>query len=385
MPLASLLAPVLLSVSLAAPAAGAPGRATPRPVHGSGVCGLSWPDAAVGADSTVRLCAGGDLTLGTTLDTAWVRRESRRAKRRAPLPPDSLLAPLGALVRDADVLLLNVEGAIGAGPAPPKCTAASTGCFALRQPVHTAAALRELAESAVVVGNLANNHANDAGAPGLRETVRRLSRAGVLVTGVDSLATAAITASGDTVGVLGFSTSSGPDLRDTVLVERLVARAAASFPRLVVTMHLGAEGALAQRTRDSTELFMGENRGNPVAFARAAARAGADVVIGHGPHVMRAVEWRSGTLVIYSLGNLLTYGPFSLRPPMDRGAIACVSLGPAGEVMDAVLRSTHQTAPGRVVPDPAGRAAVLVDSLSRLDFPRTGARLIPEAAILPPR
>ncbi|MGH7720323.1 MAG: CapA family protein, partial [Gemmatimonadaceae bacterium] len=214
----------------------------------------------------------------------------------------------------------------------------------------------------------------------LRATAEHLERAGVLVTGLDTLVTAVPAKGGDTVGVLGFSTSSGPDPRDLAAVRRHVARAAARFPLLVVTMHMGAEGAAAQRTRDTTELFLGLDRGNPVAFARAAVAAGAMLVAGHGPHVMRAVEWRDRALVLYSLGNLVTYGPFSHDEPMNRGALACAVLGEEG-VTEAALRSTVQRSPGFVRPDRTGRAAALADSLTRLDFPRTGAVFRPETRL----
>ena len=181
---------------------------------------------------------------------------------------------------------------------------------------------------------------------------------------------------------LVFNTSEYPYLRDLYGVSRHVTRAEALYPRLVVTVHMGAEGRAAQRTRDVTERFLGLDRGNPVAFARAAAAAGADLVIGHGPHVLRAVEWRGGVPVFYSLGNLVTYGPFSHDEPMSRGAIACATFGADGSVVHASLRSTRQRRPGLVRPDPTGRAAALVDSLSRLDFPRTAARLLPETAVL---
>ncbi|MGH7718492.1 MAG: CapA family protein, partial [Gemmatimonadaceae bacterium] len=134
-------------------------------------------------EAGVRVCVGGDVTLGTNLDTTWVTTPTRsrrggrlgpprpRPRGIVPLPdPDSLLAPLRPLLRDADVVLLNVEGAIGEGPAPPKCREGSTNCYAFRQPPRTAAALRRLAGDAPMVGNLANNHANDAGPEGLRAT-----------------------------------------------------------------------------------------------------------------------------------------------------------------------------------------------------------------------
>lgn len=334
----------------------------------------------------VRICAGGDVTLGTNLTPGWVHNASRKYGRRVdPYPkPDSLLAPLRPLLRGADLVLLNIEGAIGEGPAPRKCAPDSTMCFSFRQPVTTAAALRRVAEEAEVVGNVANNHAGDAGPAGLRATVRHLENAGVHVTGADTLATVVVTSRGDSVAVLGFSTSGGPDPRKLKAVRRHVERAARITDRVVVTMHMGAEGIRAQRTPDATEIFLGMNRGNSVAFARAAAEAGAALIVGHGPHVMRGVEWAGETLVLYSLGNLLTYGPFSMAEPLNRGAIACATLDSAGGVRDAVLIATRQIPPGGLVADPRERAVELADSLSRLDFPRTGARIFPGGKIEDP-
>ncbi len=332
------------------------------------------------AEGTVRICAGGDVTLGTNLDTTWARAASLRlgSPVRALPDPRTLLAPLRPLVSDADILLLNVEGAIGAGRVDTrKCRRGSSNCYAFRQPTAAARALREIGGNARVVGNVANNHARDAGERGFQETVRHLRRAGVAVTGHDTTATPVAAGRADTVAFLGFSTSGGPDPRDLDAVKRHVARAAERYSRIVVTMHMGGEGAGAQRTPNSTEIFLGNiDRGNSVAFAHAAVDAGADLVVGHGPHVMRAIEWRDDSLIAYSLGNLVTYGPFTLRDPQNRGAILCVTLGRKGRVEKAVLRSTVQRPPGLVSRDSSGRAAALVDSLSRLDFPRTRVRTV---------
>jgi poly-gamma-glutamate capsule biosynthesis protein CapA/YwtB (metallophosphatase superfamily) len=323
-----------------------------------------------------RICAGGDVTLGTNLDTLWAKTAAKvlRAEFRRSSAPDSLLTPLVPLFTDADVVLVNVEGAIGDGPATAKCGKRAKHCFAFRQPPDAAAALRHLADSAVVVGNVANNHARDAGDDGFIRSVGALTRAGVAVTGADTLATPIVTRHGDTIGVIGFYTSSdSPDARDLAAVRRHVTRAVAQYGTVIVTMHLGAEGVDAQRTRDSTELFLGTiDRGNPVAFANAALDAGATMVIGHGPHVLRAAEWRGDRLVIYSLGNLLTYGPFRLGEPLNRGAVACADIDSARHVRTAWLRPTVQLAPGILRPDSTNRAAALIDSLSALDFPATG-------------
>ncbi|HEU0053371.1 MAG TPA: CapA family protein, partial [Longimicrobium sp.] len=256
------------------------------------------PDSATGP----RVCAGGDVTLGTNLDTTWVFTASARLGRRVPaLPsPDSLLAPLKPLLSDADVVLLNVESAIGAGPpARQKCAPGSTSCFAFRAPTAAAEALRRVADSAQVVGNVANNHAKDAGVPGWYTTMRHLEAAGVHVTGGDTIPTVVETAEGDTVAVLGYSPWTGPDPRRLAEVRRVVRRAAERYPFVVVSMHMGAEGRGAVRTPNATEIAFGEDRGNSVAFAHAAIDAGADVVFGHGPHVVRAAEWYGDGLIFY--------------------------------------------------------------------------------------
>jgi poly-gamma-glutamate capsule biosynthesis protein CapA/YwtB (metallophosphatase superfamily) len=334
------------------------------------------------------VCAGGDVTLGTNLDTAWARRAAARLRTeyRRDDDPATLLAPLRSLVSSADVVLLNVESAIGAGPAPSKCGRRSSNCFAFRSPPASAPALRALAPERTVVGNVANNHARDAGARGLRETVSLLSDAGIHVTGADTIATPVPTPAGDTIGVLGFYTSpETPDARDTAAVYRHVARAFERYPLVIATMHLGAEGRAAQRTRDETELFLGSiDRGNPVAFADAAVRGGAALVIGHGPHVLRAMEWRDrGALIAYSLGNLLTYGPFTLTEPLNRGAVLCATVDENGRVREADVGSTVQRAPGVLEADRSARAAAITDSLSRLDFPVTGVRVQADGTVRP--
>ena len=242
--------------------------------------------------------------------------------------------------------------------------------------MEAARAIRHLADSGtVVVANVANNHLHDAGAAGVAATLDALDRAGVLVTGADTVPALAVTARGDTVAVLGFSVWTDPSVSDLDQVRRLVANAAERYGRVVVTAHFGAEGRAAQRTPNAVERYVGEDRGNSVAFAHAAVEAGATVVIGHGPHVLRAIEWWNSALILYSMGNLINYGPFRLAPPMNRGAVVCATLDSAGVPRDAVLHATRQPMPGTVVPDSTNRGRVLVDSLSRLDFPATGATI----------
>jgi hypothetical protein len=335
---------------------------------------------------TLRVCAGGDVLLGNNLVTDTTDTPRRgRMRARTPIPPATIIAPLRPLLEDADIVLLNVEGAIGEGPVSrQKCRPGSRSCYAFRQPSAAAEALAGVAPESRVIGNVANNHARDAGWDGLAETRRLLETATVAVTGIDTVATPVGTASGDTIAFLGYSTSGGPDPRDLDAVRRHVARAAERWPRVVVTMHMGAEGIGAQRTPNETEMFLGIDRGNLVAFARAAAESGAGLVVGHGPHVMRGAEWWGESLIAYSLGNLVTYGPFSMGEPLNRGGLLCADLDPSGRVVEATFRSTVQRRAGIVEADATARAAVLADSLGALDFPETAARFRSESRILRP-
>jgi len=72
----------------------------------------------------VRVCAGGDVTLGTNLDPKWPRLAAQRLRAQYGLSDDpaALVAPLRPLFADANIVLVNVETAIGHGPFTPKCT-----------------------------------------------------------------------------------------------------------------------------------------------------------------------------------------------------------------------------------------------------------------------
>jgi hypothetical protein len=99
---------------------------------------------------------------------------------------------------------------------------------------------------------------------------------------------------------------------------------------------------------------------------------------------MRGAEWWGESLIAYSLGNLVTFGPFSMGEPLNRGGLLCADLDAGGRVTDATLRSTRQIRAGIVEPDETARAAALADSLGALDCPDTRARFRTESRILRP-
>jgi hypothetical protein len=152
-----------------------------------------------------------------------------------------------------------------------------------------------------------------------------------------------------------------------------VQQAARTAQIVIVTFHGGAEGSDRTRVPRGTETFLGENRGDPIRFAHAAVDAGADLVVGHGPHVLRGMEWYKGRLVAYSLGNFAGYRVFSLGGPLSVSGILRVTLAGDGSFEAGVLVATQLAGKGVPALDPVGRAHGAVRQLSRADF---GARAV---------
>ena len=176
------------------------------------------------------------------------------------------------------------------------------------------------------------------------------------------------------VALVGFAPYPwAQDLNDHAAARRLVREADGHADVVVVTMHAGAEGSDRSSTPRSTEYFLGENRGNVRAFAHAVVDAGADLVAGHGPHVLRGMEWYRGRLIAYSLGNFAGYKVFALSGPSRGLRRAPRALRGDGRFVRGKLVATRLTADGTPALDPSGRAHALVRTHSRADFGRHAA------------
>jgi poly-gamma-glutamate capsule biosynthesis protein CapA/YwtB (metallophosphatase superfamily) len=163
----------------------------------------------------------------------------------------------------------------------------------------------------------------------------------------------------------------------------LVKQAKARADLVVVQMHVGAEGADRTHVRPGTEMYLGENRGDSIKFAHAVVDAGADLVIGHGPHVMRAMEFYKGRLVAYSLGNLAGYRALGYTGVVGVGGVLRVTLRRDGSYVDGSLAPTRMIAPGLPAMDPAKQALPLVRGLCDADLPASGARIGDDGSVSP--
>ena len=180
-------------------------------------------------------------------------------------------------------------------------------------------------------------------------------------------------------------TSSGTnDLRDLAEAARIVEAAGQDADLVVVSFHGGAEGADGQRVPAGKEKFFGEDRGDLRAFARAVVDAGADLVLGHGPHVVRGMEVYQGRLIAYSLGNFATYGAFNLSGPNGLSLVLEAQLARDGTFLGGRIHPVRQERPGGPHLDPERVVIPLVRRLSEDDFGAAAVRVGDDGTLDPP-
>jgi poly-gamma-glutamate capsule biosynthesis protein CapA/YwtB (metallophosphatase superfamily) len=278
-------------------------------------------------------------------------------------PAESYFTGVGDELK-GDVVLGNLEGTL-TDRGSSKCSPNSTSCFSFRAPPSYAPLLRA---AGFTVVNLANNHAFDFGEVGEADTVAAVRKAKLLTTGRPG-EIAYTKVRGTRIAIVGFAPYPwAQSLVDLPAAQALVRKADRWADVVVVTMHAGAEGADHRHVRPGTEWFLGENRGNSLAFAHAVVRAGADLVVGSGPHVLRGMEWYRGRLIAYSLGNLVGYHTLNTSGVSGVGAILHVRLGRSGSWVDGDLAPLTLAPAGIPRADPTGSASAEVQVLSRQDF-----------------
>lgn len=317
------------------------------------------------AAKRIRLAAVGDIVMGSS---------------PYGLPPDggrSFFSAVDSLIA-GDYVMGNLEGTLSTGGSSKCGTSSGPNCFAFRTPPSYA---KWLAKAGFMTMNVANNHAFDFGAIGQRETLRALRANGLRHTGRPGQITIQ-TVKGVRIASVGFASYKwAGSLTDIPAAKALVAKAASRADIVVVAMHAGAEGADATHVRPGSETYLGEPRGNSIAFTHAVIDSGADFVWGSGPHVLRGMEFYKGRLIAYSLGNFAGYKVFGLGGTLSTSAVLQVTLDADGTFISGRIRPTKIVAPG--YPSPGGGAVALIRGLSRQDFQATSARVAANGSIRP--
>ena len=305
----------------------------------------------------------------------WVGDIALSAQRG--LPPGGVaraLAPVRGLLHGAALTLGNLEGTLSVG-GQSKCGGAGGGsCFAFQAPPSTAVALQELGFELV---NQANNHSLDFGATGRAQTLSALTAAGIAHTGLPGEITR-VEVHGIRMAFLGFAPYAfDANLLDIPAAQALVRRARRRASIVVVFIHAGAEGPGALHTPYGSEFFLGEDRGDARAFAHAVIDAGASIVLGSGPHVVRGVQRYRGHLIAYSLGNFVGYHTLAGGGVLSESGILRVTLDARGRLLAARWFSIRLV-DGLPRPDRSDAAARLVARLSVQDFPTSHYRIAPD-------
>ncbi|WP_436525664.1 CapA family protein [Actinoplanes sp. HUAS TT8] len=283
----------------------------------------------------------------------------------------------------SDLVMGNLEQPLTDDTGASKCgSPARSGCFAFRSPPSYAGHLKD---GGFQLMNLANNHAKDFGTTGNRNTINALTGAGLKYTGTEDLITT-VEVKGIKVAVIGFAPYAGSNnLNDLAHAKSIVAKAKTQADLVIVQAHMGAEGATMNHVKPGTENYLGENRGDPVKFTHAVIDAGADLVIGHGPHVLRGMEFYKGKLIAYSLGNFAGGGhTLSKDGILKYGGILRVTLNSDGSYGGGKFVSTYLNSSGLPTRDSAGEhGRKLVTDLTAADFPESGVKIGTDGTIKP--
>ena len=275
---------------------------------------LLLPTVVVGSQKKeyFRITAVGDIMMGTTYPTEKLPPEDGR----------KLFLGVRDSLRGSDIVFGNLEAPFIEEGTAHKCGEdpdKDRHCYEFRMPPRYVAYLVEDGFNAVGV---ANNHILDFGAEGLTSTLRTLEAAHIQAVGGRKVAHFHIR--GKSIALAGFSFSAPPSAGSILYPAKaaeIVKGLKTKNDIVIVSFHGGGEGRKALHVADAPEEYDKEMRGNVVKFSRTAIDAGADMVLGHGPHVLRAMEVYKGKLIAYSLGSFLAYGRFNINGPAGMSAV----------------------------------------------------------------
>jgi len=252
---------------------------------------VTLPAAAAdqASQDELTIAAVGDLMLGN--------RTEPFLRKFGPAYPFAEVMPF---LGKADVVVGNLESPISA-----RGKAVENKKFTLRAGPIAAEALKQ---ANIRVVTLANNHMMDFGPLALQDTLAVLNENGILAAGAgmdldDARSPALLKIKGKTLAFLSYSLTfplefyasagwpgTAPGYEEFVKADIEKVRPAADL--VIVSFHWGAE-------------LMPAAKDYQVELGHKAIDWGADVVLGHHPHVLQEIEIYQGRMIAYSLGNFV--------------------------------------------------------------------------------
>jgi poly-gamma-glutamate capsule biosynthesis protein CapA/YwtB (metallophosphatase superfamily) len=323
------------------------------------------------ADSqTISILGVGDMMLGTNFPD------------NSLLPPNDgkdLLTPVRDIITSADVAFGNLEGVFLTGKGPGKNCSNPAICYSFKMPDHY---VEHFKDAGFDVLSVANNHVNDFGQAGTKNTISVLKKAGIHHAGLTACPYTTFTLGGKKYGFVAFAPNSGTvPFNNFANAQKIIKHLDTISDIVIVSFHGGAEGATRTHITRQDELFIGENRGNPYAFARMAIDAGGDIIFGHGPHVTRAIDLYKERFIAYSMGNFATYGRFNLKGPSGLAPIIVVDVDNKGKFIRGRIHSIKQIGEGGPLMDQDNGALKQIMELTKADIPEAPLNIAADGVV----
>ncbi len=330
------------------------------------------PVAKKAISDTITIAAVGDIMMGSAFPST------------ANLADDDAKGSFAATeeyLKSADVTFGNLEGVFLNQGNSDKCKTSSTACYAFRMPERY---VKNLVQAGFDVMSVANNHSGDFNAAGRKRTTEILDSAKINFAGFTTHPSAIFKKNGIIYGFCAFAPNEGTvSINDLANAKTLISALKRKVDIVIVSFHGGAEGAKYQHVTRKSEFFYTQNRGNVYEFAHAAIDAGADLILGHGPHVTRAVELYKKRFIAYSLGNFCTYGMFNLEGVNGTAPLMQLKISGKGEFISANVISILQRKNQHAVIDPEKNVLNRLRELTTSDFPESKLRILNTGIIIP--
>lgn len=225
---------------------------------------------------SITISAAGDCTLGT--DENFNASTSLNAYYDSN-GPAYFFQNVKSIFDSDDLTIVNMEGTLT------ESTSRQDKTYAFKGPAEYT---QILTDGGVEAANLANNHSRDYGEQSYTDTIAALDAAGITSFGYDR--TAVMDVNGVKVGLVGtYELADGMGCEDE-MISNIKAVEEQGAQIVIVSFHWGLE----------KENYPTENQVN---LAHSAIDNGADLVLGHHPHVLEGIEVYNGKNIVYSLGN----------------------------------------------------------------------------------
>ncbi|MDB5133611.1 MAG: CapA family protein [Mucilaginibacter sp.] len=323
------------------------------------------------AHDTICIAAMGDIMLGTSYPDS------------SKLPPDSAkgsFKPVLKYLDKADIIFGNLEGTLLDSGMPDSKKKKLESAYLFRMPTQYGKVLKDAGFNLLSV---ANNHITDFGNKGCTNTAKTLDNYNIHYAGLQSCPTTVFESNGIKYGFCAFSPNASTlPLLDSQYVKHIIHRLKQRCDILIVSFHGGAEGAGYEHVTFTNELYMGAKRGDVHVFAHIAIDAGADIVLGNGPHVSRALEKYKDRLIAYSLGNFCTYKSVSVAGVCGMAPLLKVYLNKKGEFLSGNIISFRQTHEKGLARDTFNQVVKRIKLLTEKDFPESGLVIDDDGEIL---